>query len=183
MMNRTGRMAITTLLASCLSVGAANLATAQDSKPEADSDRAADASNKDSKSTMDSQSGAEKKQTAKSGNHPVVVLVPVVYAADTTLADGCWARLYDSQNFKGNMLTLVGPVDVPRTRPTSVTGYEFGTNYDSVMVGPNATLRVWDGSNYGDQAATFTSGQNIADTSTRMGEFEDIESLKVSCKS
>jgi hypothetical protein len=113
---------------------------------------------------------------------PVLVLVPMVFATDEKLANGCWARLYDKQNFAGNVLVLVGPVDIANTRPASVTGLELGRNYDSVVVGSNATLAVWGDENYRDKTATFKAGQRVADLDRKMGTFEEIKSLKITCE-
>lgn len=132
------------------------------------------------------QSTAGQSDTTKSGTTsgamPVVVLVPMVYAADANLADGCWARLYDATNFSGNMLTLIGPVDIARARPASVTGFELGRNYDSVIVGPKARLQVWDNDGFRDKNATFSAGQRVADLDDRMGQFEEIKSAKITCQ-
>ena len=165
-------MAATMMLAGCLTLGAAGLAVAQDTGTPGEETNKAD----------QAKSATTNTTTGESAKGPAIVLVPVVFAADANLADGCWARLYDSENYKGNMLTLVGPVDIPRTRPMALTGFEFGANYDSVAVGPKATLRLLDEADYRDQAATIASGQKVADMDTRMGHLEDIESLKISCK-
>jgi Beta/Gamma crystallin len=105
----------------------------------------------------------------------------MTFAADDKLANGCWARLYDKENFSGNILVLVGPVDIPTARPSSATGLELGRNYDSVAVGQNATLTVWDNENYRDKTAVFKSGQRVANLDNKMGYFEEIKSLKITC--
>ena len=79
------------------------------------------------------------------------------------------------------MSVLVGPIDIPTTRPATVTGLELGRNYDSVAVGPAATLTVWDNENYRDKTATFKSGQKVADLNKKGGYFEEFKSLKVTC--
>lgn len=110
---------------------------------------------------------------------PVVVLVPFVFANDEKMAGGCWARLYESQNFAGNLLSLVGPVDVPNAKVGS--GFEWGRKFDSVAVGPKATLTVYDNENYRQKTATFKPGQKVADLDEKMGMFENIRSLKIAC--
>lgn len=130
---------------------------------------------------MDSQR-ARSAAAAPGGNSaaPVVVLVPTPFAQDEKLANGCWARLYDSSNYEGNMLTLVGPVEIP-DGASSVANFEFGRKYDSVAVGRSATLTVWDEANYQDRTAVFRPGQTVADLDERMGFFEEIKSLKLTC--
>lgn len=126
-----------------------------------------------------SQGQAQKGQSASSS--PVVVLVPLLTATDEAMAKGCWARMYDSTNFSGSMLTLSGPVDIPYLRSGRITGFEWDRNFDSVIVGPKATLMVWKGENYREESTTFRSNQRVPDLDTRMGYFDDIDSLKVSC--
>ena len=39
---------------------------------------------------------------------PLVLLVPIEIS-NKALESGCWAQFYDERNFKGDMLTVVGP--------------------------------------------------------------------------
>lgn len=110
---------------------------------------------------------------------PIIVLVPVQLAARDTFSNGCWARLYDSTNFEGNQLSLVGPVDMPNMR--TAFGTDWSGQFDSIAVGPKARLTVYDNENYGQKAATFKPGQKAADLDEKMGTFENISSVKVAC--
>lgn len=58
------------------------------------------------------------------------------------LGDGCWAQLYDGENFQGNQLTLVGPVDMSNMR--TAFGTDSSGEFDSIMAGPRATVTVYD---------------------------------------
>lgn len=118
---------------------------------------------------------------AQADKAPVVLIVPMLTATDQAMASGCWARLYDSTDFKGNMLTLSGPVDIPSMESGRIAGFEWDRNFDSVMVGPKATLMVWQGNDYTESSTTFRSNQRVLDLDARMGFFEDIKSVKVSC--
>lgn len=119
-------------------------------------------------------------QTPSSGD-PVVLIVPFVVATDEAMARGCWARLYDSTDYSGNMLTLSGPVDIPTMESGRIAGFEWDRNFDSVIVGPKATLMVWQGDTYSGQSTSFRPNQRVPDLDVRMGYFDDIDSLKVSC--
>lgn len=110
---------------------------------------------------------------------PIIVLVPTQIAASDSLGNGCWARLYDGTNFQGNQLSLVGPVDMPSMR--TAFGTDWGGEFDSIAVGPKATVTVYDNENYRDRAQTFKSGQKVADMGGKMGLFEDVRSLKIAC--
>lgn len=112
---------------------------------------------------------------------PMVLVVPTYFALDPNVGNGCWARLFDSRDFAGTVFALVGPVDIPSNRAGFITGFESGRNYDSLMVGPNATLAVWDRDNFQNKSTTFSPGEAIPDLNTRMGAMEEIKSLRVSC--
>lgn len=125
-----------------------------------------------------------KKQGASGGGSaspkaPLIVLVPLTVAAAPDFSNGCWARLYDSTNFEGNQLSLVGPVDMPNMR--TAFGTDWSGQFDSIAVGPKARLTVYDNENYGQKAATFKPSQKVADLDEKMGTFENISSVKVAC--
>lgn len=112
-------------------------------------------------------------------NAPLIVLVPITVASAPDFSNGCWARLYDSTGFQGNQLSLVGPVDMPNMR--TAFGTDWSGQFDSIAVGPNARLTVYDNENYGEKAAAFKPGQKVADLDEKMGTFENISSVKVAC--
>lgn len=112
---------------------------------------------------------------------PMVLVVPTYFALDPNVGNGCWARLFDSRDFAGAVFALLGPVDIPSNRAGFITGFESGRNYDSLMVGPNATLAVWDRDNFQNKSTTFSPGEAIPDLDTRMGAMEEIKSLRLSC--
>ncbi len=60
-------------------------------------------------------------------------------------------------------------------------GIDWAGQFDSVAVGPKATLTAYDAENYKDKAQTFKPGQKVRDLDEKMGLFESIQSVKVSC--
>lgn len=112
---------------------------------------------------------------------PVLVIVPAFYATDVNLASGCWVRLYDKTNYRGTMFTLTGPISIRSLDPGAITGAEFGRNFDSVLVGPSATLTIWDNNDFKDRTASFTPGARVPDLGSRSSYFSEIHSLKLSC--
>jgi hypothetical protein len=126
---------------------------------------------------------SQSKQAQRDGEAPqgapLIVLVPVAVASSDSLGDGCWARLYDGANFRGNQLSLVGPVDMPNMR--TAFGTDWGGEFDSIQVGPKASVTVYDNENHREKAATFKAGQRVPDLSDKVGLFEDIRSLKIAC--
>jgi hypothetical protein len=138
----------------------------------------------DKQKEQSAASGSSSKQQKSSAGStapgaPVIVLVPVAVATTSTFGDGCWVRLHDSTDFKGNQLSLVGPVDMPNMR--TAFGTDWSGQFDSLQVGPKATVTVYDNENYTQKAATFKSGQKIRDLDEKMGTFEQIRSVKVAC--
>jgi hypothetical protein len=117
--------------------------------------------------------------SAASPNAPIIVLVPAAVATTSSFGDGCWVRLHDSTDFKGNQLSLVGPVDMPNMR--TAFGTDWSGQFDSLQVGPKATVTVYDNENYAQKSATFKPGQKVKDLDEKMGTFEQIRSVKVAC--
>lgn len=108
----------------------------------------------------------------------VLVLMPAAQAQGESLGNGCWVRFYDGENFRGQMLTLVGPIDMPRMEIAKPAWREW----DSAIVGPKARVVTYDKENYRDRTATLTAGQRIASLDdAQLGWFEEIESVRVSC--
>lgn len=128
------------------------------------------------------QEQAKKQEQSKSQTAaPVVLLVPVLTANDDAMANGCWARLYDKAGFSGSMLTLSGTVEIPAMRSGHIAGFEWDRNFDSVIVGPKATLKAWKDDDYKGDTTTIGANQRVRDLDGKMGYFEDINSLKLNC--
>lgn len=113
----------------------------------------------------------------------VTVLVPLEMQskADTSLANGCWAKLYGQDDFKGDTLTLVGPVDMDDMK--GPFGVQWDDKVNSIKAGPQATVTIYDNANFKDKAATVRSGEQVREISNKMGLFEDVESIRVRCNS
>lgn len=112
---------------------------------------------------------------------PMVLVVPTYYAMDPNVGNGCWARLFDKRDFTGSVFAMVGPVDIASNRPGFITGFESGRNFDSLTVGPTATLTVWDHDNFQKKSTTFAPGDTVPDLDSRMGSTEEIKSMSLSC--
>jgi hypothetical protein len=70
------------------------------------------------------------------------------------------------------VLTLAGPIDIPSARVGA--NFAWGPKYDSVIVGPKATLTVYDNQDYQDKTTTFKPGQRVPDLNEKLGFFENI---------
>jgi hypothetical protein len=102
--------------------------------------------------------------------------VPVV--SSSTFANGCWVRFYDNDDYRGDSVTLSGPLDVPDAdRLRSVW-----RDWDSAVVGPKARVMIYDDDNYRDRTAMLSAGQQSPDLGAReLGLFQEINSLRVQC--
>jgi len=74
-------------------------------------------------------------------------------------------RLYSEDNFRGDQLSLVGPVDMPNMR--TPFGQDWSGEFDSIAVGP--------------KAARFEPGQRVPQLDEKLGFFEQIRSMKIAC--
>ncbi|MDP3669524.1 MAG: beta/gamma crystallin domain-containing protein [Telluria sp.] len=110
----------------------------------------------------------------------VMVLMPAdVFAKETSTKQGCWAKIYDGENYSGDSLTLSGPVAL-----ADMSG-PFGLNWDdkvnSIELGSKATMTVYDNVAYKDQVAQFKPGQKVPDISKQLGFFDEFASIKLEC--
>jgi hypothetical protein len=109
---------------------------------------------------------------------PVLILVPVEFDNDG-LGDGCWVRFYDSANFKGDRITLVGPIEMPSIK---VPLGDFWGGFDSAIIGSKARVVTYEKENFRDHSSTLNAGERIPDLGNgKLGLFEGMESLKITC--
>lgn len=109
---------------------------------------------------------------------PVVVQVPVQINAPE-LQSGCWAQFYPDRNFKGDVVTLVGPVALDSA--DKVTGRQIRKNMDSLVTGPKATLKVYEHALFKDRTMSFGPNSREAGLITKLGIGGDIQSLQLDC--
>jgi len=108
----------------------------------------------------------------------VWVMLPSKIEADPGFANGCWVRLYDRVDYKGEQLTLIGPTDLPQMTRTGTSWRDW----DSAVIGPKALVTVYDGEGFNGRWAGLEPRQRIADMSTEgFGRLGDINSVRVSC--
>lgn len=122
----------------------------------------------DSHAQTPAQPGEPPAQPANKPSTGVTVSSTDVSAAQP----GCWAKLYDAENFGGQNVTLVGPTDVPKLEGIFV----------SLQVGPSAVVQTFKSEQFGDQSKSFQSGERIKDLRGSGGDAA-LKSIKVSCTS
>ncbi len=127
-----------------------------------------------------SQSGGTGKNAVVTVPVPLIVLVPLEFRADPNFAQGCWVRLYNGMNFKGNdELTIVGPTDMQTMKTPS--GVNWKRKAESLEVGPKATVTVYENEFFKDKTVTYQPGQKVDNLRKSLGIFHAIDSLKVAC--
>lgn len=109
---------------------------------------------------------------------PMVVLVPVEIQ-NTALAAGCWAQLYDEREFKGNVVTLVGPMELQSMDKS--TGRQLRRDIDSLVLGPKATLTVYEHRMFKDRSVRFGPNAREGGLISKIGPTGRIESLQLTC--
>lgn len=112
----------------------------------------------------------------------LLVLVPASQPtmAQTAMRDGCWAKLYTDEKYGGDVLTLVGPVDMPTME--GPFGANWANQVESVQTGPRAMVTIYDDADYRDRAARIRPGQEIPDLEDeKLGFFEDFRSMQIRC--
>ncbi len=121
-------------------------------------------------SRSDSQSQAE----------VIMLLVPVDMERDATRS-GCWARMYSKNLYLGEVYTVVGPTSM--SSMDGRFGGSFGSMVNSIKVGPKARLTLYDNEAFNDRNVTVTSNQQVPDLDEKLGMFDKIASLKLTCSS
>lgn len=127
-------------------------------------------------STMDAP-GQEQRPNA----HGLPGVVAALSAQQITgrLGDGCWVRFYTDARFRGRGITLVGPVDLARL---DIAGSRLA-DWSSAVVGPQATVTVFDQPGFRDPALTIGPGRRVPDlqAAVRRGSLAQARSINVDC--
>ncbi|MFL6717251.1 MAG: beta/gamma crystallin domain-containing protein [Burkholderiaceae bacterium] len=120
------------------------------------------------------------KQAGNAKSMTTFLLIPInTPEQNQWMKKGCWAKFYDDQNFSGDNLTLMGPVDMPDM--TGPFGIDWKGKISSVETGPKARVLVYDNENFKDLVSTFKPGQKSSDVSKKMGFFDEFSSMRVTC--
>lgn len=122
--------------------------------------------------------GRDAKDAAATG--PAIVLFPPLIVSTDRFAEGCWTRLYSENNYGGDLLTLAGPGDMTHFKVAGASGTLF-RKWDSMIVGPKATVTVYDNENFTQPVGTFKPGQRISDLDDRLGLLANVRGVRLAC--
>lgn len=111
---------------------------------------------------------------------PLVIIAPTELRTDSTLARGCWVRLFPTSEFKGmDDLTIAGPINMAELHTPLGANWKQKTR--SMLVGPKATVTVFEGENFHAREATFKPGVQITDMRQALPNVMAINSLRITC--
>jgi hypothetical protein len=118
--------------------------------------------------------------TTAEGNQPapMIMLVPVE-VSNRALEAGCWAQFYDKRNFKGEMLTVVGPASIETV--DKGTGKQLKRSIDSLVTGPKTMLKIYEHQMFKDKSIDFPANSKQAGLIKKLGFGGNIKSLQLTC--
>lgn len=108
-----------------------------------------------------------------------VVLVLPTTQVNQALASGCWVTFYGKREFKGESVTLLGPVELSGFDKSA--GRQFKRELDSLAVGPKANLTVFEHQMFKDRYVQFGPGSKEGGLIHRLGFGGRVQSLKLNC--
>lgn len=126
-----------------------------------------------------SQTGSQPPGEGLTGRDlPAVLAALASQQVTRRLGDGCWVRFYEDAHFRGRSITVVGPVDLARL---NVRGSTL-SDWDSAVVGPQATITAYAMEGFRKPAVTIGPGQRAADLQKgQRGAQGEIRSANVDC--
>jgi Beta/Gamma crystallin len=113
---------------------------------------------------------------------PMIILAPLEIRTEPTLQQGCWAQLFPRPDYKGDdHLTISGPLDLPSLH-TPRGGVDWKEKTESIIVGPRATVMVYENGNYSHQTATLKPGTHEPRLRGNLKFTQSIDSLRIRCE-
>lgn len=112
---------------------------------------------------------------------PLVMLDPTELRSKPTLARGCWVWMFPDKNYKGkDSIAVAGPADI-RSLHTPV-GLDWHHKAESLIVGPKASLTVYEVEGFRGLERTFPPGFEVKQLRKDLGFIQSIDALKLNCK-
>lgn len=109
---------------------------------------------------------------------PAVLAALAAQQTTRRIGDGCWVRFYEDAHFRGRSITVVGPVDLARLN----VGGSTWADWDSAVVGPQATVTMFSKEGFRSPSGTLGPGQRAADLQKDRGGRQDlVRSANVDC--
>ena len=129
------------------------------------------------KSMPPSHLGTRERSTT--GDVPVFMSAPTPQSDKLAMEKGCWVKLYDKEDFSGDSLLLIGPINLARL--IGPFGFDWENKVRSLQTGPNTNLTIFDNRNFKDEDKFIEPNMQIPNLTKKMGLFDDFRSMIVSC--
>jgi hypothetical protein len=93
---------------------------------------------------------------------------------------GCWVEIYEDDNYDKDdpHLQIQGPAEFASLK--DLKGRNWNNDIESVIVGPNATVKAYKDKDFKGTEIAFTSNQRVPNLG-KLDMSNDIESMIVSC--
>jgi hypothetical protein len=112
---------------------------------------------------------------------PLVMLDPTELRSKPTLARGCWVWMFPGTNFEGkDSIAVAGPAEIPSLH--TPVGLDWHSKAESLIVGPKASLTVYEVQGFRGEERTFPPGFEVRQLRKDLGFIQSIDALKLSCK-
>ena len=112
---------------------------------------------------------------------PLVMLDPTELRSKPTMARGCWVWMFPQTNYSGkDSIAVAGPVEIQSLH--TPVGLDWHSKAESLIVGPKASLTVYEVQGFRGQERTFPPGFEVQQLRKDLGFIQSIDALKLSCK-
>jgi hypothetical protein len=106
--------------------------------------------------------------------------VSVQAGTDSQTAKNCWVDVFEDTKFDADdpHVRVQGPMEL--TSLKNLQGRNWNNEIQSVIVGPDATVRAYKDKDFKGTEIAFAPGQRVTDLSN-LDMSDDIESMKIAC--
>lgn len=112
---------------------------------------------------------------------PLLLLDPTELRSKPTLARGCWVWLFPGTNYQGkDSIAVAGPAEIQSLHTPA--GLDWHSKAESLIVGPQASLTVYEVQGFRGKERTFPPGFEVQQLRKDLGFIQSIDALKLDCK-
>lgn len=112
---------------------------------------------------------------------PLLLLDPTELRGKPTLARGCWVWIFPETNYQGkDSIAIAGPAEIQSLHTPA--GLDWHSKAESLIVGPQASLTVYEVQGFRGKERTFPPGFEVQQLRKDLGFIQSIDALKLGCK-
>lgn len=113
---------------------------------------------------------------------PLILLDPTEIRSHPTSARGCWVWMFPQPGLKGEHdVAVAGPIALSSLHTPA--GLDWHNKAESLIVGPKATVTVYENQDFRGESKVFAPGAQIGHLRKEGKLIQSIDSLKISCGS